>query len=101
LHIWSAPLSDDVCESQAGASGRRSPFRHLGGRHLTRRAMLAASLLLSACASEIVEAPSGRSLRALAAARLDPVQTVEWLNAYRAKGSLAEVSRLGGFDKAK
>jgi uncharacterized protein YkwD len=87
----SAALSDDVYEFQAGASDRASPFRYLNRRHLTRRAMLAAPLFLSACASEIVEAPTGRSLRALEAARVDPAQAVEWLNAYRAKASLAAV----------
>jgi uncharacterized protein YkwD len=62
-----------------------------GAGHLTRRAMLAAPLLLSACASEIVEAPRGRSLRELEAARADPAQAREWLNAYRAKAGLAAV----------
>ncbi len=71
-------MFDDACD-------------HRNLRHLTRRAVLAAPLLLSACASEIVEAPTGRSLRALEAARVDPAQAVEWLNAYRAKGGLAAV----------
>jgi uncharacterized protein YkwD len=84
-------LFDDAREARAPASDGHSRFRHRNMRHLTRRAMLAAPLFLSACASEIVEAPTGRSLRALEAARLDPAQAIEWLNAYRASASLAAV----------
>jgi uncharacterized protein YkwD len=84
-------LSDDACESRAIASDWHSPFRYRNELHLTRRAMLAAPLLLSACASEIVEAPTGRSLRKLEAARVDPVQAKEWLNAYRAESGLSPV----------
>jgi uncharacterized protein YkwD len=64
---------------------------HFSGAALTRRAIFAAPLLLSACASEIVEAPRGRSLRALESARADPAQAREWLNAYRAKAGLSAV----------
>jgi uncharacterized protein YkwD len=72
------------------AFDEQSPFHNRSAR-LTRRAVLAAPFILSGCASEIVEAPNGRSLRKLEAARVDPVQAKEWLNAYRAEAGLAPV----------
>ena len=57
----------------------------------TRRAALGLPLLLAACASDIVEPPPP-SARALDAVRLDPVEALDWLNAYRAKSGLVPVA---------